>query len=221
MSEIYLSNKLQQKPDWVYDDITTTGEQIVNLGGADSELEFYDDSDPVQIESILAIQSLAMSSLWRVARAKQASSNGEKNQHSFSILAEDLTTEEFYDGGQEQYMSYLLAEKNSTDWSMRVRFRSNERLPELKQVSEMEDYYFAWTSELQVVAASLSKYTKKADGYTTTDDYTAIRPIANQEAIALRTRMLAHVDKSGAWPEGSFMRPPELDEIYQQGSGRA
>lgn len=206
MSELLQAEYLRSYENRAYDTLTTVGEytEILPKG---SELQH--ELDPAQLSSILSVQSLAMGSLRHIARTKL---QGDKynRRHGFAILSESSTSRQAYDGAAEEYLSYRIAKNNFVDWSMRVRFRQNERTIEKATTSLLDDYYFAWRRGRVVVAASLNKHTVATDGFTTEDEHVILRPVSDTEVLELHDRMYDHVESSGAWAEDSFLRPSDF-----------
>lgn len=207
MSELLQTEYLRSHEDRAYDTLTTIGEYTEILP---TDTEMRHESDPVRLSSILSVQSLAMGSLRHIARTRL---RGDKynRRHGFAILSESSTSQQAYDGATEEYLSYRIAKNNFVDWSMRVRFRQNERTIEKSTTSLLDDYYFAWRRGRVVVAASLNKHTVATDGFTTEDEHITLRPVSDTEVLELHDRMYDHVEASGAWAENSFLRPSEFE----------
>lgn len=204
MAELLPSGRLQEFPERAYDTLTTVGEHlaVVALQQSSSQEHW---NDPVQIDSILKLQSLAMGSLRHIARTRLRP-DAYKRRHGFAIKAESMESDEVYDGATEEYLSYRVAKSDYTHWSMRVRFRQNERIEEKKNSSVIDDYYFSWHRDRVVVAANVSNHEISTDSYTSTDEFYDIHPLSDAEVHALRERMYRHVEESGAWPEDSFLK---------------
>lgn len=204
MAELLPPHRLQEFPERAYDTLTTVGEHLavvaLQQGGA-----YEHWRDPVQIDSILKLQSLAMGSLRHIARTRLRP-DSDRRRHGFAIKAESMESDELYDGATEEYLSYRVAKSGYTHWSMRVRFRQNERTEEKKNSSVIDDYYFSWHRDRVVVAANVSNHEISTDNYTSTDEFRDIHPLSDTEVHALRTRMYHHVEESGAWPEDSFLK---------------
>lgn len=85
----------------------------------------------------MRLQSLAMGSLRHAARTRM---KGDKynRRHGFAMLVESVEGCEAYDGATEEYLSYRVQKSDYASWSMRARFRQNERTEDRKLTSMLE-----------------------------------------------------------------------------------
>lgn len=194
MSEFFYGDDAKRRADEVYDSITQVGEYESTYDVLD---EAFDRNDPAQIESILAVQRLAMGSIMPIAQTKLMRGNKANRRHGFSIQSytgpDNVTP---YDGFEEEYMTYRIAKKNFTDWKMLVRFRQNILAEAYKRQSYLEDFAFEWQRGKVLAAAAISRHVVKTDGYKTTDTWIAVRPVSNNEIIDLHSRMQQHARDS-------------------------
>lgn len=204
MSEFFPSAYINQYPERVADAMELEGEYVAeyNLEPTMESME----GDAVRIESIYAVQALAMSSLRPIARTRLRRSQPVR-RYGFSILHDqDPESTDAYDGVSESYMTWLLTERNFVDRSMRLRFRNNVRTEEERNRSVIEDYAFAWRRGGGVALAAYALYEGQADGYTSIHVYSQLRPLTDDEVQALPERMQQHADQAIQLPEGSIYR---------------
>lgn len=206
MSEFFSSEYSNQYPERVADAMELEGEYEVEYD-LEPTLDLMEGSDAVRIESIYAIQALAMASLRPLARTRLRRSQPVR-RYGFSILHDqEPESTDPYDGASESYMSWVLTKQNFVDWSMRVRFRQNVRTEEQRNQSTLEDYTFAWRRGGDVALAAYALHGDRTDGYTSSHVYSQLRPLTDDEVQTLHDRMQQHGDQVAAQlPEGSIYR---------------
>ncbi|RYG57680.1 MAG: hypothetical protein EON60_14285 [Alphaproteobacteria bacterium] len=194
MSELFYGDDARRRAGEVFDSVTQFGEYESTYDILD---EVSERNDPAQIESILAVQRLAMGSIMPIAQTKLMRGDKANRRHGFSIQSHtgpDNVTP--YDGFEEEYMTYHLAKKNFTDWKMLVRFRQNILAEAYRRQSYLEDFAFEWQRGKVLAAAAICRHVVKTDGYTTTDTWHSVRPVSNSEVVDLHSRMRKHVRDS-------------------------
>lgn len=206
MSELFSSAYINQYPERVADAMELGGEYAAeyDLEPAVGRIE---GDDAVRIESIYAIQALAMASLRPLARTRLRRSQPVR-RYGFSILHDqEPESTDPYDGASESYMSWVLTKQNFVDWSMRVRFRQNVRTEAQRNQSTLEDYTFAWRRGGDVALAAYALHNDQTDGYTSNHTYLQLRPLTDSDVQTLRDRMQQHGDQvTTQLPEGSIYR---------------
>jgi hypothetical protein len=155
----------------------------------EGNLERLDVLHPlVTIESIYAVQSLAMGILRHRSRTKLKDVVARK--YGFAMYNDSLADDEVaYNGASEEYMSYRVRKVAYDQWKMRIRFRQNELSEETRRESYIDDYMFDWMRNGDHMAWFSNRKVSAWEGHTF-EDITTIEPLDEAQIADLQQRMI-------------------------------
>lgn len=144
----------------------------------------------LEIEDILAVQSLMMGYLRK--RARRPRTDQETKSHYLTML--DYSNEaddpdEMYDGSIDTYMSCKVQKRDYNQWRMLVSFLEVANVRELNQTNTREMYRFDWLNNgnRQAWYTSVTKQRQEEGLYVQVN---ATHPITSDECLRLQDRML-------------------------------
>lgn len=148
----------------------------------------------LEIEDILALQSLVMGHLHR--RARTSRSDAEAKKHIFAMLNRgnesgiDIESpENMYDGSADMYMSARVQKCDRDQWNMTVSFLETLNTEETKNTSTREVYQFDWLANGNRQAWYRSTTKRRLD-HGLEFQVNGTHPISSEETLALQDRML-------------------------------
>lgn len=156
---------------------------------ANDELEKIDILRPlVTIDSIFAIQSLAMGILRHRSRTKL--SDRKQKKYGFAMYNDTaMHPDVAYDGSVEEYMTCRIKKMTHDQWKMRVRFRQNELSEDTNKESYIDDYLFDWMRSGEHMAWVSNRKVSVWQGHTY-EEIRDLEPLDEIQALALQQRMI-------------------------------
>ena len=155
----------------------------------------------LEIEDILAVQSLIMGYLHR--RARTSRSDAETKNHLLSMINNsngatiDLNNPNgVYDGSTDTYMSCKVQKRDRDQWNMVVSFLESTNTEETKTMNTREVYRFDWLANGNRQAWYRST-TKSRIDEGLKFDVNGTHPISSEECIDLQDRMLEISQNAG------------------------
>ena len=144
----------------------------------------------LEIEDILAVQSLMMGYLRK--RARRPKTVQETRSHYLTMLDVDSecdNPDEVYDGSTDTYMTCKVQKRDYNQWRMLVSFLETTNVKQLNQTNTRELYRFDWLNNgnRQAWYTSVTRQRQEEGLYVQVN---ATYPITSDECLRLQDRML-------------------------------